>query len=406
MGFIDSKEGLIDFISLNWAEVNSFIDDYSKNLPVPIYSSVDLRESSNKIAPVDQNIYPAGFNNLCNFDLAVCIDHFKQAFDQIDGGDKKIAIIPESHTKNLFYLDHLCVLGRTIEAAGYGVSFISFDEAVFLDESPLLLSSSSQGDLLIERGKIVDGQLCTAKGDKAFSLALLNHDQSNPIDIEWESIQVPVVPTPKIGWFARQKNKHFTCYSKVIDDFCHRFDIDPYLLQARFRTVDGVDFIAREGLEKIAAEADDLLKELPESSNLFVKASQGTYGMGISVISKGSDILAMNRKKRNKMAVGKNRINFSSVLIQEGVETIIKYDDQPAEVSIYLINGASVGGFMRTNPLRTSISNLNAKGMVFQKFCISEIKQNVEHKAKEATYSVIARLSTIASAMEIEEALK
>ena len=105
------------------------------------------------------------------------------------------------------------------------------------------------------------------------------------------------------------------------------------------------------------------------------------------------------------MDVGKNKIKFTSVLIQEGIETILKYDEMPAEVSIYLIDGKSVGGFMRANSQKSTNANLNSRGMVFQKFCISEIKENQEHKCKEALYTLVARLATLASAYEIKEIL-
>ncbi len=32
---------------------------------LPLYSSVDIRDAGFKIAVVDTNIFPAGFNNLC-----------------------------------------------------------------------------------------------------------------------------------------------------------------------------------------------------------------------------------------------------------------------------------------------------------------------------------------------------
>ena len=75
----------------------------------------------------------------------------------------------------------------------------------------------------------------------------------------------------------------------------------------------------------------------------------------------------------------------------------------PAEVTIYLVDGKSIGGFMRANPLKGTNANLNAKGMLYQKFCISEIQENSEHKMKEAVYSVIARLSSYATALEIQK---
>ncbi len=67
--------------------------------------------------------------------------------------------------------------------------------------------------------------------------------------------------------------------------------------------------------------------------------------------------------------------------------------------------GESVGGFLRTNHLKGSTDNLNSKGMVFQKFCISEIRENADHQSKEAVYSIISRLSTLASGYELKEIL-
>ena len=128
--------------------------------------------------------------------------------------------------------------------------------------------------------------------------------------------------------------------------------------------------------------------------------------MGISVVSSGEEIKNMNRKIRNKMDIGKNKLKFTSVLIQEGVETVVKFDDAPAEVTIYLINGKSSGGFMRSNPLKGTQANLNAQGMVYQKLCLSDIKQDSDHKIKEVVYSIIARLSTLAASHEMKELME
>ena len=65
---IETKATLEKFVTENWISVNKYLDSYSRDLKVPFTSSVDIRESTNKIAPVDNNIYPAGFNNLCALD--------------------------------------------------------------------------------------------------------------------------------------------------------------------------------------------------------------------------------------------------------------------------------------------------------------------------------------------------
>ncbi len=400
---INDKDQLADFVLNNWIVVNDYICSISKDLPIPIYSSVDIRESKYKYAPVDHNMYPAGFNNVCKLDLKKCSEQFHTAFTRLLPGAKKIAIIPESHTKNLFYLDHLYHLKTTVENGGFEVAIVSLDENLMGEQEVMHLTSQSGFNLSLYKGKIQNNQL-VANGI-VFDIGLLNHDQSNPLNVEWSSLKTMIMPTPKIGWFKRQKIEHFSFYQKVANDFANHFGINPDLIQARFKAVEGIDFETKEGLEEIAKAVDNLKEGLAPETQIFVKASQGTYGMGISVVGSGQEIINMNRKVRNKMDVGKNNIKFTSVLVQEGVETIVKYDDMPAEITIYLVGGKALGGFMRANPLRSTTENLNAKGMIYQKLCLSDICKENEHKCKEAVYSVLARLATIAAAYEIKNVL-
>lgn len=402
---IKNKDQLDEFVCENWEKINTFILKMQEGLPIPFYSSVDIRESREKYAPVDHNLYPAGFNNLCNVDIKGATNLVRETIKKINPESRTVAIIPESHTKNLMYLDHLATLLKLIESAGFKTYIVSFDSALFLNnENYIDLDSASCGPIKIIRGHIQNGIICALK--EKIDVAINNNDQSNPWPIEWKEIVTPIVPTPLIGWFRRQKNTHFTYYKKVADEFATHFNINPDLIQAQFKAVENVDFETKLGLEKLGNAVDDIVKKLKPASKVFVKASQGTYGMGISVVSSGEEIINMNRKTRNKMDVGKNSIKFTSLLVQEGVETIIKYDDMPAEITVYLIDGKSMGGFMRINGEKDSLGNLNSRGMVFRKLCMSDLVNTVEdHKSKDAIYSVIARLATIASAYEIREVL-
>ncbi len=404
---VNDKSELEKFLCSHWDIINEWIDNEQKKLPQPVTSSVDIRESKIKYAPVDHNMYPAGFNNLCNKDLLKCADNFKECFEQIRHGVKKVGILPESHTKNKYYLDHLYKLKSTIEMTGAEVLIFSPDPELFKEEQKhwIKLESFSGHELIIHEGKVIDNifRSVDASVEFNFEVIILNNDQSVPLDINWGHLKTPVLPSPFVGWFRRQKIKHFDHYKETAEKFCSHFKINPDLIQAQFTSVENVDFNTKEGLEEIAREVDRLISKLPEKSSVFVKASQGTYGMGISVVSSGDEIISMNRKVRNKMDVGKGNLKFTSVLIQEGVETVVKYDDAPAEVTIYLVNGKSSGGFMRTNPLRGTQANLNAQGMIYQKLCLSDIKQDCDHTIKEAVYSVIARLSVLAASHEMKE---
>lgn len=401
---INTKAELEAFITSNWNDLNQCLDEEMDKLPCPIYSSVDIRESKTKFAPVDMNIYPAGFNNLCQLDLNASAEHFKKVIRGFKPTPSKIALIPESHTKNLFYLDHLAYLQVTLRDAGFEVSLVSLDEELFGDTQEITLTSQSKFELKILKGFVDTDGILKAPGH-IFDLGLLNNDQSDPINVDWRACKTPIHPTPLIGWYRRQKSEHFNYYSDVVKTFSEKYSINPELIMARFKAIENVDFSTKEGLEDIASSIDELKVGLPENSKIFVKASQGTYGMGISVVSSGKEILEMNRKNRDKMNIGKNKIKFTSVVIQEGVDSILKYDDMAAEVAIYLVGGKPVGGFVRANSQKDNQENLNSRGMVFKKYCISEIKENNDFQAKEAVYSIISRLSTMAGALEIKNVM-
>ncbi|MDA8792262.1 glutamate--cysteine ligase [Bacteriovoracaceae bacterium] len=398
---INTKKELECFVGENWNILNDYLDKEQNKFPSLIYASVDIRESKHKFAPVDFNMYPAGFNNICQFDRLSSADHFTNYFKfEKHENVKTIGVWVESHTKNLFYLDHLNSLKYILEKSGHKVFFISHDENLFPAENHQIDLTSQSGDpISIHQLNIKNGIVSISEYEIDF--IILNNDQSKEISIDWDNLSTPIAPSPKIGWFSRKKTTHFEFYHQVVENFCQEFSINPDLLEAKFKSVTNIDFIKKEGLEKLAQEVDSLKASFSQQdAPIYVKADSGTYGMGISVVNSGQEIMDMNRKKRNKMDVGKNNLKFNAVLIQEGIETVLKFDEAPAEVAIYMVNSVPTGGFLRTNSSRDSKGNLNARGMVYQKYCITEIKELADHKQKEAVYSIIARLSHLAGQME------
>ena len=89
--------------------------------PAPFYTSVDLRNSGFKLAPVDTNLFPAGFNNLNPAFLPLCIHAVQTAIERTCPRAANVLIIPESHTRNLFYLESLATLRDIIKGAGFAV---------------------------------------------------------------------------------------------------------------------------------------------------------------------------------------------------------------------------------------------------------------------------------------------
>src|SRR6185312_8167468 len=95
-----------------------------------------------------------------------------------------------------------------------------------------------------------------------------------------------------------------------------------------------------QGTEQVAAVVDRVLERTKKAylehhverkPFVFVKNNSGTYGMGIMVAHSAEDLRQMNRRTKNKMSVGKNRLPIDSVVVQEGVPTVTLVDRLAAE---------------------------------------------------------------------------
>jgi glutamate--cysteine ligase len=146
---------------------------------------------------------------------------------------------------------------------------------------------------------------------------------------------------------------------------------------------------------------------------VIVKADAGTYGMGIMTVKDAGEIIGMNRKQRNKMAVVKEGLEVSDVLVQEGVYTFEQINDAVAEPVVYMIDHYVVGGFYRVNTARGVDENLNAPGMHFESLAFEACctLPNPDCEPDDTpnrfyAYGVVARLALLAASLELEAAEK
>src|SRR3569832_1858451 len=87
----------------------------------PFYTSVDLRNAGFKLAPVDTNLFPGGWNNLTPEMLPLAVQAAMAAIEKICPDAKNLLVIPENQTKNTFYLANLVQLKRIFTMAGLNV---------------------------------------------------------------------------------------------------------------------------------------------------------------------------------------------------------------------------------------------------------------------------------------------
>ena len=101
--------GPLLFLEKQFLDKQAIIEDWFHNQWnlnfVPVYGSVDLRNAGFKVAPVDMNLFPAGFNNIrLNPEFVrISKEAAKNTILKIVPSAKKILLIPENHTRNTFY---------------------------------------------------------------------------------------------------------------------------------------------------------------------------------------------------------------------------------------------------------------------------------------------------------------
>ncbi len=380
----------------------------------PFYASVDLRNAGYKLAPVDTNLFPAGFNNLGADAEALCIMALQSVLERTCPSAEGVVLVPENHTRNLHYLDSVARLVELLRKAGYKVRIGSL---ALESGQPQTLVSRSGRELLMEPLRREGDRLLV--GDFNPCVVLLNNDLSSGRPGILEGLSQPVLPPLGVGWSNRLKSEHFTLYTDVAREFAGMLDIDPWLIDPLHRNCGEINFMKREGEECLAGNVDALLAKIrtkydeygiEQEPFVVVKADAGTYGMAVMMVRSADEMRQLNRKQRTKMAAAKEGRDVTGAIIQEGVYTLETWGEaqSAAEPVVYMIDRFVVGGFYRVHTGKGASDNLNAPGMHFEPLAFAEPCIAPDPgRAPDAcanrfyAYGVVARLALAAAAREI-----
>ena len=384
----------------------------------PFYGSVDLRNAGFKLAPVDTNLFPGGFNNLHESCLPLCVQATMTAIEKICPNARSLLLIPENHTRNQFYLQNVARLVDILRLTGLDVRLGSLLPEV---TAPTRVDLANGASLLLEPLRRSAHRLGLDGFDPC--AVLLNNDLSAGVPEILRGLNEQfVLPPLHAGWATRRKSNHFAAYDEVAEDFARLVGIDAWRINPYFSVCDQVNFHDRQGEDCLAANVDavlTLIREkyaeygIQETPYVVVKADAGTYGMGVMTVKDASEVVGLNRKQRNKMSVIKEGLEVSQVIIQEGVHTHehVGEGDQAgvAEPVVYMIDRFVVGGFYRVNNGRGIDENLNAPGMHFEPLAfktscsLPDCCQKPDAPPNRFyVYGVVARLAQLAAALEIE----
>lgn len=409
---------LVDRIFAKQDAIEAWFRAQGEKAPAPAYTSIDLRDSGFKVSPVDSNIFPAGFNNICVDDWGLAASTFDRVLTALNGTKGKparVMVVPENHTTNLFYFENLWALREILTLAGFEVvlGHLNAGMEANLPKGCTQVKTASGRTIVLEKA-FREGDLMQTERVRFTEndLILLNNDLSNGLPPELEGIRQTLNPDPSLGWHRRLKSEHLRHYTELATEFARMLDIDPWLITTRYTSVDGLDFDNGVGLERLAEAVDQVLAQIradykergiDKEPSVFIKHNSGTYGRSIMTAKSGQELIAMNRREKNKMNVGKGGVQVASVVVMEGIPTDLKEDDQTAEPVIYLAGSEPVGGFLRLNPNRDAEGNLNSPGAHFKTLCFANLfrSPNRENVILEKLYGALGRLSTLANGREL-----
>jgi len=381
---------------------------------VPFYASVDLRNSGFKLAPVDTNLFPGGFNNLNPDFQPLCVQAVMSAVEKVCPEARGVLLIPENHTRNLHYLQNVAVLRRILRHAGMNVRV-----------GTLLPEITRPTEVATAGGKTVLLEPLVRRGNRLMvegfdpCVVLLNNDLSAGIPDILLNLEQVVLPPVYAGWSTRRKSNHFAAYGEVCDEFAKLIGIDPWFVNPYFEKCGKINFQARKGEECLEGYVTEILSDIrtkykeydiQEEPFVIVKADAGTYGMGIMTVKDPSEVRGLNRKQRNKMAVVKEGLEVHEVMVQEGVYSFETVEDAVAEPVVYMIDRFVVGGFYRVHTQRGKDQNLNAPGMHFAPLAFASPCSSPDPEDPDCppnrfyAYGVVARLALLAAAIELERA--
>ncbi|MBI2083653.1 MAG: glutamate--cysteine ligase [Deltaproteobacteria bacterium] len=350
-------------------ELEEWIQGRQGVAPPPVTLSTDIRNAGFKISVVDTNIYPAGFNNLCETFSENASKAFARYFEKYHPEIKHIHIYPEAHTRNEFYQENLKALVRILSAAG-------FETTVGLE---------------LRRADLI----------------LMNNDLSSGYPEELKALSIPVIPSPLLGWHSRRKSIHFQIYGDLIREVAALLEIDPWLLTPLSTVESAIDLGSTTCLDRLQQSADQLLREIRikyqqygirQEPYLFVKNNSGTYGLGVLPIDSGAELLQLSSRLRKKIEYAKGGRPVTELLFQEGLQTIDLYEGKPLEPVVYLVGGTPVGTFFRYHDERNERQNLNAPGMRFSCVCYHQ----TDHAEDLFTVcDLVARIASVAATLEM-----
>ena len=380
----------------------------------PFYTSVDIRNAGFKLAPVDTNLFPGGWNHLTPEMLPLAVQAAMAAIEKICPEARNLLIVPENDTRNNAYLSNVAQLQHIFSMGGLNVRVGSISP----DVKETTVIELPTGERITLEPVLRSRHRLGLKNFDPCTILLNNDLSAGPPGILEDLHEQYLLPPLHAGWSVRRKSNHFRSYEEVAKRFGKLLGIDPWLINPLFGKCSALDFAADTGLEALQTSVDAVLTKvrrkykeygINEKPFVVVKPDNGTYGMGVMTVHDAKDLQGLSEKARAQMAVIKEGQAVHEVIVQEGVLTQERWAGAVAEPVVYMMDRYVVGGFYRSHTERGVDENLNVPGAKFVPLAFDH-SAHMNQLGSRSTlapnrfymYGVVARLAMLAASYELE----
>ncbi|MFM7342632.1 MAG: glutamate--cysteine ligase, partial [Betaproteobacteria bacterium] len=372
----------------------------------PFYCAVDIRNAGFKLAPVDTNLFPSGWNNLTPEMLPLAVQAAMAAIEKICPEARNLLVVPAGQTRSTFYLANVLQLKRIFHQTGLNVRFGSLSPDI---KEPTTYDLPTGESITIEPLMRSDRRLGLKDFDPC--TILLNNELSAGVPGILEELHEQyLLPPLHASASVRRKSQHFQIYEEICKRFAKLLGIDPWLINPMFSRCGPVGSTGREAL---SVQVDALLTKIRrkykeyginEKPFVVVKADGQADGLGIVTVRDVKDLESLS------LPAVPEGLPPPEVIVQEGVLTNERVNEAVAEPVVYLMDRYVVGGFYRIHAERGVDESLNTPGASFVPLAFADsgrLPQAGERPGSSSPnrfymYGVIGRLALLAASYELE----
>ena len=393
------------------------LDDKQWLQPRDVFSgSFDLRHSGYKIAPVDANLYPAGWHQICDSSRPLAIRRLQAYADMHGWAGRSAVLLAESFTRNAAYLENIYILRELLAAV-----FPRVEVAMHLDALPMAGHGfqTTRGVVQVHRFALGPNGAPLVQGQElSDSVVVLATDLSGG-DSFLDRLSVPLSHPRGLGWDRRTKDTFFELYNPLAAGWAQSQGEDPWSVTVETGIVEIASLEDETSLRALGQAIDAMTERIAEQYRargvsdvpfVAIKSVAGTFGRGVLMLTSAQELRDLPLKVRRNLAAASPQAKPGRplrMLVQEGIYTRDLVRGCPSEPVLYALGGALVGGFYRSHCGKDPATNLNSPGMVFAAMCAADNVaegQPSELSELQGMYYAVGALALDALAAEVAAA--